>query len=185
MRILSHYIYARTFDLGGIPNSFDRVFVEGAHLPLEAFLNHEPIAMQTDNLQTRFLVWPDGVEQERFIDPSEDAKLIHRAICAIDSIAFVGLYEDPRMWSRLKRRLRTQTEPRRSNETARLPAAMRFRLEESLTPPTFELLQRRTRLDDVVWQHVANRFFGGGKIERLHTYAMMTTFSRFGAICAP
>lgn len=183
-RILSHWIYWR-----GLPDSLLEDLgtwadiVRSARRPLKSFLSHHPAACQTDNLSLRMLLWPHPlIPDDDFIDIRNDAALLHEAIQRLRGFAYADVIENPVLEKSFGCWLGPDFRYRRSNETEPVPLALRLPLDKELTPETAELLQQRSRLDRILWQHVARHRTEDA--DALRERSMIRNISRYGRLLA-
>jgi hypothetical protein len=118
-RLISHFFYWRSrpeveLRLWG---SFAD-WVRTAHGTLASFLSNKEIACQTDNLLTRFLLWPHpDLRPDEFISPQQDEALYRLALARLAEFGFVDLVENPALEQNLARWLKLPFKLSRDNET--------------------------------------------------------------------
>jgi hypothetical protein len=96
-RLLSHFFYWRSLTEEGLrPWGSFAERIRLSHGDLSEFLSAREIACQTDNLLTRFLLWPHpDVPDDDFISPDRHAKLYRLAKRKLSEFDFVDLVENP------------------------------------------------------------------------------------------
>ncbi len=173
-RVLSHWFYLRDY-------TDEILFLFGnwgSHLavarqPLRVFLTTPSIACLTDNIITRMLLCPhELIPQDDFIDERADQMLLDQALARLAELDFVDIIENDAMrsrllmwlgavwgqtfWSKLERRLNGP--PRGNPNEARPPLfGERRPMSDELGEGGAALLATRSRLDAVLWRHVASK----------------------------
>ncbi len=183
MRILSHWLYWRTFSEA--ERSYWGTYsprLDLAMSDLETFIGAPQLASQVDNVFVRMLLYPHPlVPGGDFISPEHDATLAAEAIAAIDRFGFVGLVEDrdliPKLQAWLGRPLTLTAE----NVARPMPEALRHPLRDALTRRAWSRLESGSRLDQVIWDHVAKK---GAKADprAMQTAAIAYSVARFADI---
>jgi hypothetical protein len=169
-RIVSHWLYWRAQTNLSMRGWGDWVaYVKLARASLGYFLDDPDAAFATDNVITRFLVWPHPViPDDDFIDEAHDQELVELALATLEGFDFVGVIEDQLVAERLARRLDTELVPIRSAESPFLRRPGNGDIAGQCHDATAtELLERRSRLDAVLWDHVAaNTYLPHQAVER-------------------
>lgn len=159
LRVISQWIHSRSlsdFDLRHW-GEFAEAFRVGRR-PLGEYLQQEMIAPNIDNTITRFLVWPHPLlRQTRFIEHRLDEELFAMAKDRLDRFAHVGITEDASFMSNLGGWLGRELHETRLNERTAIPRSRRPDMSAELSPDTVELLDVRTRIDQLLWAHVARK----------------------------
>jgi hypothetical protein len=183
-RILSHWIFWR-----GLPSEQLVLWGEWAsrlalaRQSLVDFLANPDIACQFDNLYVRMLVWPHPLVPENdFIDASSDDTLIDAARDRLRSFDFLDLYEDPGLAPNLNAWLGRPIAYTEINVTPTLPAALQSALHQELTVEAFELLEKCTRLDRVLWSAVAEARLPGVDTAALRERTIWRSIARFSLL---
>ncbi len=175
-RLLSQWIHSRSlteFDLRhwGPAAELFRV----GWLPLAEYLEHPLVVTNTDNVMARYFTWPHpGWSSSTFIHPAQDDEIAAAAIARIDAMAHVDVVENPDFVSRLGAWLGRPLEETRLNERAFIPKRMRPDFAAELDPATCQLLAERTRIDERLWRHVAQRVLPGQDLDAV----LQTSFDR-------
>ncbi|WP_155755072.1 hypothetical protein [Burkholderia pseudomultivorans] len=153
---------------------------------LKSFLTDPRIACQTDNIVSRMLLWPHiGVDNGGFIPPERDEVLVEEAFRRLDSFAYSDVIENDEFNTRLQAWLGTPMTISHLNETARVPDALHLRLDRELDAETFDLLDRRCRLDVRLWRALAERRVKDIDIETLQHRTIARGIARYSALLAP
>ena len=102
-RLLSHWVYWRQVpDAPMRPWGGWKAYVDKARSSLEAFLDDPAIAPHTDNMMTRFLLWPDArVPVSGFIAPGDDRRLLRLAQKRLRGFDFIDVVENDALERRL------------------------------------------------------------------------------------
>ncbi|CAM3246912.1 hypothetical protein [Asticcacaulis taihuensis] len=160
MRILSHWLYWRTFseaDIGNWGTYTPRL--ELARCDLISFISAPELASQIDNVIVRMLLYPHPlIPGDDFIPPEHDADLIADAIEAIDQFDFVGVIEDSELISKLEAWLGYSLVLTSENISRPVPEDLRHPLRQDLTHDTWAILEARSRLDQCVWDYVVEKY---------------------------
>jgi hypothetical protein len=174
VRLLSHFVFWRGFSPAQDAAWGGWAARSGlARGTLEMFLAAPEIACQIDNVATRLLLWPHKlIPDDGPIDPAHDATLIEAATRRLLALDFVDVIENPVFHANLAAWLGTATSHPRINETETVPAALRTRLDEELTPRAADLLAARARLDLVLWHAVLRARAPGLDAETLRVAAV-------------
>ena len=180
VRLLSHWMFWRNHDeaaLAKLGSWADSVRV--GRQPLAEFLSNPAVAVQTDNLLARMLLWPHAlIPVADFIDPAADAALLEAALERLGRFAFVDLVENPAMASNLQSWLGRRLAYVRANETAPLLADRRTTLATEMTARAKAAMAARCRLDCVLWMHVAARCVGADAAPALQRQAVESGMQR-------
>ncbi|OYV49132.1 MAG: hypothetical protein B7Z77_08865 [Acidocella sp. 20-58-15] len=187
-RLLSHWTYWRGLTWWEL-RRWGPVWAERlklAALPLAEFLSHPEIACQTDNIVTRMLVWPEqAVPAAGFIDPHDDARLLHLALARLRRFGYVDVVErGEAMMADFSTWVGAPLALPRLNETPLLPRRMRTGYQGTLTPRALALLQQRSRLDVCLWRQVAGRYRWDTPIDLLQEAARLRAVARCALLLA-
>jgi len=158
-RIVSHWLYWRAQTTQSMRGWGDwAAYVKFARASLAYFLDDPDAAFATDNVITRCLVWPHPLTPEDdFIDPAHDEELVDTARTALQGFDFVGVLEDQLVAERLAHFLDTPLHPESSAESSFPRRNANWDIaEECHDASATELLVERSRLDAVLWDHVAS-----------------------------
>lgn len=174
-RLVSHWLFSRAytnFQLRFFGAWGD--YVKTARRPLAEYLANDDVAFYTDNLITRFLVWPNPLTPvDAFIDPRHDAELVDLAIAGFDAFDFIGVIEDPKMKGDLAAWLGCELVLPSSNSSPALPKSLRCDVPAEAVAAA-DLIEARSRIDGLVWDALAERVgfvdVGGGEAERDRIY---------------
>ena len=174
-RIISQWMHGRAL------TEFDiRHFGSGAEnfrvswLPLAEYLHHPLLATNTDNTIARFLAWPHPLMPTNgFIDPAHDEEVFGAALARLDSMAHVDVVENPAFVAGVSAWLGTELSDTRLNERSFIPKRMRPDFAAELAAAD-AILAERTRIDDRLWHHVAERVLPGKDLEAV----LMQSFER-------
>jgi hypothetical protein len=141
---------------------------------LHDFLSCRDLACQLDNLYVRMLLWPHRlIPQNDSIEERNDRTLIYEAIRRLKQFAYVDVVENPELDANIRSWLGRPFIYKLANETSRIPEALRTPLHKELTPETFNLLQRRTRLDLELWFAVGRQRIPELSVESLYLRTVM------------
>ena len=173
-RLLSHWMFWRKQTdeaLAGWGGWGD--YVRQARRPLGAFIAEPQVAVQTDNMALRMLLWPHpAVPVDGFIDPANDAELLREARRRLDGFALAEIVEGP-VVARIGTWLGRDFTYRRLNETADMPERQRTPLAGQLDAATLALLDERSRLDLALWRGVAIRRDGAAAATSLRRQTIL------------
>jgi hypothetical protein len=135
-------------------------------LPLADYLQHPMVVTNTDNTIARFLAWPHPrMQGSTLIAPAEDDDIAEAAIARIDAMAHVDLVENADFVTGLGTWLGRPLVETRLNERAYVPKRRQPDFAAELDDRTTELLAERTRIDDRIWRHVAERVLPGQDLD--------------------
>lgn len=161
-------------------------FVKISRLSLKEFLSDTRIASQTDNMALRMLLWPStDTPPDQFIDVRLDHSVLRQAFERLDSFSYSDVIENPSFSRQLKSWLQMDMASSRLNETAKVPEYLRLNLEGELDEETFELSQRRSRLDLKLWSALAGRRLTDGDIEALRSRTILGGVARYSRLLSP
>jgi hypothetical protein len=174
-RLVSHWLFSRAytnFQLRFFGAWGD--YVKTARRPLAEYLANERVAFYTDNLITRFLVWPHPLTPVgAFIDHRHDRELAELAVAGFDAFDFIGVIEDPNMKADLAAWLGRELVLPSSNASPALPKTLRCDVPAE-ADASADLIEERSRIDALVWDALAERVGfvepGGGEAERDRIY---------------
>lgn len=160
--------------------------VHRADQALEVFLRDPWAACQTDNMTLRMLSWPHTLIPEHgFIDPRHDAALLEAALVRLDGIDWVDVVENRQMAHNLRGWLGRPFRHRHLNEASGCPSRRGNTVERDLSDEAFDLLQQRSRLDLVLWQHVARRRMPDVDLDVLRQRSLLRAVARQAAAAPP
>ena len=183
-RLLSHWLFWRGHtdeQLASWGAWADQVRL--SRLPLEAFLAAPTLACQHDNLCLRMLLWPHPhIPAAAFIDPSHDRLLLAQAKHALRHLPFADLVENPALTANLSAFLTHALIIPRSNQTARLPEALRRPLQDELTSDALAALSRLTRLDAELWRVVQQARMPATDHATFRNGVLMRNIARFAGL---
>lgn len=164
VRIFSHWLFNR-----GHTDSMLRHWgpyadrVKLARLPLAEYCERPEAAAHTDNVITRFLLWPHRlVPAAGFIDRAHEDALFEDARAALSTMGFVGLVEDGRFAHGLSQWLGRPLAVGRANETLGMPRADATDVMTEAARAT-EALTARSRIDARLWCEVATAVRASGR----------------------
>jgi hypothetical protein len=174
-RLVSHWLFSRAYT-----NFQLRFFgawgeyVKTARRPLSEYLANEDVSFYTDNLITRFLVWPHPLTPvDAFIDDHHDQELLDLAVAGFDAFDFIGIIEDPKMKGDLAAWLGRELVLPSSNASPAIPKKLRCDVPAE-AEASADLVEQRSRIDGLVWDALAERVgfvqSGGGEAERNRIY---------------
>ena len=130
-----------------------------ARKSFKEFLNASEIYCQTDNITTRMILYPHRlIPLDRAIDPLYDNQLLIEARRIINKLAFVDIIENPKFLNRLSTWLGGSFELQRENVTGAIPLPFRRNLHNEFDQETLELLEKRTRLDRILWHDIISKY---------------------------
>ena len=180
-RLLSQWMHSRSL------TEFDiRHWGPGAEafrvgwLPLGEYLRHPLVTTNTDNTIARFLAWPNPVLRgSEFIAAADDDAVADAALARLDAMAHVDLVENPGFVARLGEWLGQPLSETRLNERAYVPKRMRPDFEAELDQETLELLAERTRIDERLWRHVAERVLPGADLDAVLAESFDRSIERY------
>ncbi|WP_371345465.1 hypothetical protein [Ancylobacter sp. IITR112] len=185
-RALSLWIYWRSVPPAALAGwgGWGR-YVARATAPLADFLSDREVAAQTDNVGLRLLLWPHPlIPDSGFIAEKDDAPLLALAKGVLDSFDFVDVIENPRFESRLAGWVGGGLRLERLNESLPVPAELSVPLAQMLTPEAMAALAQRSRLDDVLWRHVARLHLPAERIEAVREAAYAAAIARHALLMA-
>lgn len=186
-RTLSHWLFWRSHSDDQL-TSWGRWAqrVNQSRGSLHDFLSCRDLACQLDNLYVRMLLWPHRlIPEDDFIEERTRRILIYEAIGRLKQFAYVDLVENPKLDVNIQRWLRRPFIYKLANETSRLPEPLRTPLHKELTPETFNLLQRRTRLDLELWFAVGRQCIAELSLESLYLRTVLENATRLSSLIAP
>lgn len=185
-RLLSHWMFWRAHrdeqltSLGSWAG-----YVRKGAAPLVDFLEDPTIAASVDNVALRLLLWPHhAIPVDGHIDPRDDDALLAEALAKLEQMDFVGIVEDPDFEPSLSAWLGSPLKMERLNETMPIPEERRTSLWRQLTPAAIDALVKRSRLDDALWMHVAERRMSRGRAECLREAARAQSLARHAILMA-
>lgn len=186
-RLLSHWLYWRQMsDEALAPWGETRYVVKLARGSLEDFLSEAPLAVATDNLMLRMLLWPHPlIKKDEFIEPARDRQLLREATIRLQMFDFVDYVENSALLDRLQTWLGRPFNYHRLNETDSMPRERRSSLHQELTLRAYELLCNRSRLDNCLWHRIAAQSLSSSNIGRLRDRTILATVSRHSVLMAP
>jgi hypothetical protein len=157
-RILSQWMHSRAvteFDIRHFGSGAESFRI--AWKPLVDYLQNPLVATNTDNTITRFLAWPHPlIPAHGYIEPAHDDEIVAAAITRLDAMAHVDVVENPAFVSGVAGWLGLTLSDTRLNERSFIPRRMRPDFTAELDTAE-DLLTARTRLDERLWLHVAER----------------------------
>lgn len=187
LRVLSLWIFWRCHrdeQLEGLAGWAN--LVKLSRLSLKEFLSDTRLACQTDNITVRMLLWPGSdILPDRFIEDRSDHELLAQAFERLNSFSYADVIENPRFSEQLKSWLQIDMVSSRLNETTAVPENLRLKLERELDKETFELLERRSRLDLQLWTALAKRRLPDRDIEALRLQTLLGGIARYGSLLNP
>jgi len=165
-RILSQWMHSRAV------TEFDiRHFGTGAEnfragwKPLAEYLQNPLVATNTDNTIARFLAWPHPLmPADDYLDPAHDDEITAAAIARLDAMAHTDVVENPDFVAGVSAWLGTELSDTRLNERSFIPRRMRPDFAAELAAAE-DLLVQRTRIDERLWRHVAERVLPGKDLD--------------------
>lgn len=185
-RLLSHWMFWRAHrdeqltSLGSWAG-----YVQKAAAPLVEFLEDRAIAAQVDNIAVRLLLWPHAaIPVDDHIDPRDDAALLREALVKLEEMDFVDIVEDPDFELSLSSWLGAPITMERLNETLPIPEERRTPLWRQLTPSAMDAMARRSRLDDALWMHIAERRMSRAEAECLRETSLAQSIARHALLMA-
>lgn len=179
-RILSQWMHSRAV------TEFDiRHFGSGAESfrvgwkPLVQYLQEPLVATNTDNTIARFLAWPHSLTPaDGYIDPAHDEEVTAAALARLDAMAHVDLVENPALVSGVAAWLGTELSDTRLNERSFIPKRMRPDFGRELAAAD-ALLAQRTRIDEVLWRHVAQKVLPDADLDAVLAQSLEQTVNRY------
>lgn len=185
-RLLSHWMFWRAHrddqltSLGSWAG-----YVRKGAAPLVDFLEDPAIAAAVDNVALRVLLWPHpAIPIDGHIDPRDDEVLFAQALAKLEQMDFVAIVEDPDFEPSLSSWLGSPVKMERLNETMPIPEERRTPLWRELTPSAMDALAMRSRLDDALWMHVAERRMPRARAECLREAARAQSAARHATLMA-
>ncbi|MFL6171352.1 MAG: sulfotransferase family 2 domain-containing protein [Marmoricola sp.] len=179
-RILSQWMHSRAV------TEFDiRHFGSGAESfrvgwkPLVQYLHQPLVATNTDNTIARFLAWPHPLmPADGYIDPAHDEEITAAALARLDAMAHVDLVENPALVSGVAAWLGTDLSDTRLNERSFIPKRMRPDFGRELAAAD-GLLAQRTRIDEVLWRHVAQKVLPDADLDAVLAQSLQQAVGRY------
>jgi hypothetical protein len=156
-RLISHFFYWRSRPEAELQmwGAFADWGVRNAHGTLARFLSHKEIACQTDNLLTRFLLWPHpDLHPDEFISRSQDEALYRSALNRLGEFGFVDLMENPALERNVAQWLNRPFKLGRDNETL-VDSPMPTDLDE-IDGVLGQRIDRLTAIDLRLWTKLAD-----------------------------
>jgi hypothetical protein len=156
-RLVSHFLYWRALPEKMLEQQLGPLadWVRLTHGMLFDFLLAKEIACHTDNLLTRFLLWPHpAIPLNDFISPELNDKLYSEAIQNLCDFDFVDLIENPMIEQNVSDWLSCPFELSTDNETSG-DVTMPGVLED--TDELTERIVRLTAIDRRLWTHLAEK----------------------------
>jgi hypothetical protein len=185
-RVLSHFVFWRGFaeaQLAGWGGWADRMRL--AMGGLAEFLASPLVACQVDNVAVRLLLWPHKhLPDDGFILPKHDDVVLREALYRLGTVDFADAIDCPGFADRLGQYLGVDVPPDIHNKTQAIPVWRRMDLDAALTPSCLELLEARTRLDRVLWDHLVARVVPGGAAEALSRRLVLRGVARCARLLA-
>jgi len=179
-RIISQWMHSRAvteFDIRHYGTGAENFRV--GWKPLAEYLRHPLVATNTDNTIARFLAWPHPLMPANdFIDPAHDEEITAAALARIDAMAHVDVVENPAFVTGLGDWLGYQLSDTRLNERSFIPKRMRPDFAAELAAAE-DVLTQRTRIDDQLWQHVAERVLPGQDLEAVLVQSFERAINRY------
>lgn len=195
-RLVSHWFYWRGYTddvltkYGTWGNS-----IAIARSDFADFLCAQQIACVTDNVILRMLLWPHPlIPDNNFIDPKHDTVLLAEARLTLDHFCYTDIVEAPDIQTRLKIWLRKnygrsfwadfrsfvrRRQPIMQN-SSKLPAVkMSAPLSMQLMGVAGGLMRDRVRLDDILWNDIAKRYFTHHEANIIYTKALTSSVARY------
>ncbi|HZU80583.1 MAG TPA: hypothetical protein VE991_11755 [Acidimicrobiales bacterium] len=159
-RLVSHWLFSRAHTdsmLRGWSGWGD--YVRRARLPLAAYLADADVAFISDNLITRFLVWPDErAPMDGFIDPRFDDELFEAAVASLKRFDFVAVTEDGTFTEQLSAWLGRELRLLRVNESPPMPRGLQCDVAAECDAAA-SLIEERSRIDARLWDELARRTY--------------------------
>jgi len=154
-------------------------YVFRARRPFEVFLEDEAIAHATDNFAVRMLLLPhELIDDTAFIDPRHDETLLADAASCLERFQFLDVVEDPALPERLGRWLGRPFAYPVLNRTSARPDGTELPLHRELTSRSFDLIEARSRLDQVLWQGLVRELMPGEDVGRLRERVLVRAVAR-------
>jgi hypothetical protein len=183
-RLLSHWLFWRgqtDENLASWGSWADRVRL--ARKPLAAFLSEQSLVCQLDNLVVRMLLGPhELIPVDNVIAVRHGRKLLSEARRSLAAFALVGLFENPRLSSDLRRWFGQDFVLGRHNETGRIPELLRRPLAEELTQEAVDLLSARSWLDLELWKDVARRCLPAPDVTHVRDRTVLRNIARYATL---
>lgn len=195
-RLLSHWFYWRGYsdNVLALYGSWGNA-IAGARLGLADFLENRELACVTDNIILRMLLWPHPlIPSNNFIDPANDAVLLSAARLVLADFSFVGIVESSKskedldkwlqytygvsFWTYLRRRIPENISSKENKSKIPL-VKMNIKLSEEVRSVAGVLLHDRSRLDNFLWNTVAEKFFTALEADRLYNDSFIQNIVRY------
>lgn len=195
-RLISHWFYWRGYSDQVLDEFGDwGSAIALSRLELAEFLDMRRIACVTDNIILRMLLWPHSlIPDDDFIAPDHEAILLAAARRVLADFAFVGITETAdsgqqlngwlqktygiSAWARIEQLL--QRSPVIAANQSKIPVLkMQTSLTSQIDGPASAALRARTRLDDQLWQDIAQRYFGQADIDKIYHKSMSSCVHRY------
>ena len=195
-RLLSHWFYWRGYgpEVRAHYGDWGQA-IACAQADLGVFLHERQLACATDNIIVRMLLWPHQlIPADDFINPRDDAQLLADARRTLSTFSFVHIIEDPAMMTSLEQWLRLayghsfwsrvkNVQRRRSSLTVNVSKSPVVKMK---TPLSVQLMngadndvKQRTRLDDVLWHEIANRYFTQDQAKIVYAKSVTSAVERY------
>lgn len=179
-RIISQWMHSRSlteFDIRHWGSGADAFRV--GWKSLAEYLQHPLVATNTDNTIARFLAWPHPLlPANDFIDPAHDEEITAAATARIDAMAHVDVVENTALVSGLADWLGHELSDTRLNERSYVPKRRRPDFPVELAAAE-ELLAARTRIDNRLWRHVAQRVLPDKDLEAVLAQSFERAINRY------
>ena len=178
-RVISHWRYWRSHtdeQMLAIGAWADRVRI--ARGSLEYFLGHPDIIQTTDNLYVRMLLHPHpNIPKDAPIEARHHHRLVKEAMRKLNSFSLVGILEQALFERQLSEFLDKEFLcPRNNVTTQSSPSGVQF--DEYIGKNAFNLLERRTCMDRMLWREFCSRKISVDVCEQIERKAIASEFCK-------
>ena len=178
-RLISHWRYWRSHtdeQMLAIGAWADRVRI--ARGSLARFLEHPDVIETTDNLYVRMLLHPHpNIPKDAPIDARHHHRLVKEAMRKLKRFSLVGILEEALFERQLSEFLEKKILfPRDNVTTQSSPCGVPF--DEYIGKNAFDLLERRTCMDRMLWREFCSRTISVDVYERIERKAIASEFCK-------
>jgi hypothetical protein len=185
-RLLSSWLFWKSFLTLETSKRDDLLepLIRKSRASLHEILTDESIAVATDNIALRMLVYPHPrLAENRFIEKKYDQELLAVALARLSQFAYFDVIENPLFESNLQNWFQSAHPYIRVNVTS--PSEQRRHLYTEFTKETLDALDNRCRLDRIIWRAIAAARMPETDIDRCFSDALIRGISRHSAISSP
>jgi hypothetical protein len=185
-RLMSYWMFQRSHGEPGVaPWGSYAPQQRLARRSLVEFLSTMSIASETDNVLCRKLLWPSPlVPEDEFIAEQDDAAILRKAGETLAGFDFVDVIENGALVDNLTSWFGFPFTLSVANETLSIPQSLRVPLKQELSDAACALMQRRCRLDRVLWENVVASRMPDANADHLRYQSAMRNVARYALLMA-